>query len=231
LLKLTCALLSISVLLVPARYFRTRRQAWLFRLLAIALAFGTAAIWNGHYNFVPGLYWGRGAAPVVAVHMMLAAPMHHAFLIGWNIYHFFYFYWSDAFSRFGNGPLPLWLWFNGQTTEVAAVLAVGLALSEAQGSGQSRKAGILIAALGCVYALQTVLAFKIAFSPPQATIIEGVQGRYWILPYALIYLGAVLCVPGARLLSAGTVPLLLMWALIDVHFVLAALKGYAANWH
>ena len=231
LLKLTCALLSISVLLVPARYFRTPRQAWLFRLLTIALAFVTASIWNAYYNFVPGRYWGRGAAPIVAVRMILAAPVHHAFLICWNIYHDFYFYWSDAFSRFGNGPLPLWLWFNGRTTEMAVPLALALALSEARGSAQSRKAGILVAVLGCAYALQTVIAFKIAFAPPQATIIEGVQGRYWILPYVMLYLGAVLCVPTARLLSIGTVPLVLVWALIDVHLVLAALEGYAANWH
>jgi uncharacterized membrane protein len=231
LLKLTCALLSISIILIPKRYFRTARQAWLFRLLGVTLAFGTAAIWNGHYHFVPGRYWGTGADPVTAVHLILQAPAHHAFLVAWNIQHAFYTYWSDAFSRFGNGPIPLWIWFNGRTTEVAVLVAFGLALSELRGDARSRKAGALVALLGCAYAVETVLAFKIGFSRPEATIIEGVQGRYWILPYALAYLGTVACLPGARRLAVATLPCVLVWLFIDVHFVLAASKLYATNWH
>jgi len=231
LLKLTCALLSVSVLLIPARYFRTLWHAWLFRLLGMALAFGCAAIWNRHYDFAPGQYWKFGAEPAVAVRMIMGAPLHHAFLVGWNIYHAFYTYWSDAFARFGNGPMPLWMWFNGGVTEAAVFLALGLALTEARGTARSRMAGLVLASLGCAYAVEIVLAFKIGFSRPDATIIEGVQGRYWIVPYALLYLGAVSCVPRVRLLAAGTVPCVLIWASIDVRFVLAALKGYAANWH
>ena len=231
LLKLTCALLSLATLLIPARYFRSVRQAWSFRLCGVALAFGTAATWNTSFPFIPGKYWTYGAQPDVAVQLILSAPAHHLWLVGWNIYHSSYHYWSDAFSRFGNGPLPLWMWFNGVTTQAALLLLLCLAASEARGNKRHRKAGLLLGALGCAYGVQTVLAFKIGFSRPDATIIQGVQGRYWILPYALVYLCTVMSVPGRRLAWTAAVPCLLLWLSVDVDFVLAALKGYAANWH
>ncbi len=75
-----------------------------------------------------------------------------------------------------------------------------------------------------------VLAFKIGFSRPDAQIIQGVQGRYWIVPYVLFYLAAVLATPLPRALAAGLAPCLLIWLAEDAHLILAALQGYAANW-
>ena len=230
LLKLTCALLALAVILVPARCFTSARNAWLFRGAAILLAFASAGAWNAHFKFVPGAYWGYGAQPHVAVAMILAAPLHHMHLVVANISGAFYTYWSDAFARFGNGPLPLWMWFDGRTTQLALLVLLGLAVSDQRLKPQWRPA-LLLAVLGAAYAVQTVLAFKIGFSRPDATIIEGVQGRYWIIPYVLLYLGAVLAVPAPHVLRAARIPCLLAWLTIDVDFIAAALRGYAANWH
>ncbi len=229
LLKLTCALCGLLVLIVPATAFADARQAWRFRLFCVAACLAAALAWNLAYPFVPGLYWGSGADPRAALHRLLSQPLHEAGDIAGNIAAHGYFWWVDGYSRFCTGPLPFYYIFDGAASALALAVVGLLGMAE----NRTRSAplpALLFALVASLYTVGVLLAFKIGFSPPGRADIAGLQGRYFLLPLAIFYLGAVMALPARIGLRPAIVPLLGIYLVLTVHFVIALLADYAPEW-
>jgi hypothetical protein len=231
LVKLICVPVSAIVLLVPARLFATPRAAWLFRASAVAVCAAAALAWNAAYPFVPGLYWKTGADPAAAVHMLLAAPLHSMGMLWRNGWNDSWFWWLDGWGRFGGGPGPYH--FTVPTPLAAGFLAglVALALLDRDARAAQPKAAALLVGIAAAYVVLLLLAFRIAFGPPASDFIDGIQGRYLLLPEVLVLLAIVLAPPGwirARVLAA---PLAALCLLLTLGTAVIALGQYAALWH
>jgi uncharacterized membrane protein len=228
LVKLICVPVSGMLLLVPARLFPTPRAAWLFRASAVAVCAAAALTWNTAYPFVPGLYWKTGADPAAAVHTLLATPLHSIGMLWHNAWNDSWFWWLDGWGRFGGGPGPYH--FTVPTPLAAAFLAalLALALVDRDARAAHPKAASLLVGIAAAYVVLLMLAFRIAFGPPASDFIDGIQGRYLLLPEALVLLAIVLAPPawiGARALAT---PLATVCLLLTLGTAVIALGQYAA---
>ena len=229
LLKLTCGLLGFLALILPGTLFRSRRQAWCFRLGCIAACAGTALAWNMSYPFVPGPYWNSGADPRLSMHMILTAPVQQAFVVLGNIRVHAYFWWVDGYSRFCTGPMPFYYLFNGASAVIGLAVIGGLCLCEPR-LRTSPVSGLLFVAVAVAYYLEVLVAFKVGFSPPNSWDITGLQGRYFLLPLAVAYLGLSMALPRRLALPCAVVPLFALYAVQTIRLVTALLGAYAPEW-
>ena len=229
LLKLTCALCGLLSLMIPAAAFSSVRRGWIVRLLATGGCVGASLAWNLSYPFVPATYWHSGGNPSAALHMILAAPLHESLVVAQNVLRDGYFWWVDGYSRFCTGPLPFYFLFNGPSAALGLAIVWLLCLAENRGPTLTWTA-LLLVAVACASAVEILFAFKIGFSPPSSVTITGLQGRYFLLPLALFYLGVSLGLPARIGWSLAVAPLLGIYLLLTLHLVIALLGAYAPNW-
>ncbi len=231
LLKPTGVVLSGLVLLVPSGCFATGRAAWLFRVLAVAACCATTLFWNIAYPFVPGRYWHTGAEPQAAVQAMLRAPLHTVSVLlrnGWNDR---WFWWVDGWGRYGGGPGPYHFTVPVALAGVFLLALLALAATDRPGMPPTRPAAALLALLAAGYVVLLLLAFRIGYGPPLSDFIDGVQGRYLLLPELLLLLSLVLVLP-AWLRAPRLAPVLLAGCLLpDLGAVVVALGRFAGVWH
>lgn len=222
LLKPICFVLSALVLLVPAS------RAW--RAGAIVGCLVVAMAWNLAYPFVPGLYWHTGADPHAALRAMLVAPWHGALVLARNGWNDGWFWWLDGWGRYGGGPGPYHFTVPEPLATLFLVALLALAAAE-RGSDRSRPgAALLLALLALAYLAALLLAFRIGYGPPRSDFIDGVQGRYLLLPELLLLLALMLSLPKLRLTRLAPVLLLLCLAL-DLGSAVIALGHDAALWN
>jgi uncharacterized membrane protein len=231
LVKPICVPVSAGVLLVPDRMFPTRRSAWIFRGAAVGLCVAAAVAWNLAYPFVPGIYWHAGADPSAAVHALLSAPLHSVAMLARNGWDDAWFWWRDGWGRFGGGPGPYH--FTVPTPLAAGFLAalVALALADRGEHPAHPKAALLLVAIAAAYVILLLLAFRVAFGPPDSDFIDGVQGRYLLLPEVLLLLAIALAPPRVLRARALTAPLAIACLLLTVSTAVIALGQYSALWH
>ncbi len=232
LLKPIGFVLSGLVLLVPPGCFATRRGMVLFQTAAVFACCVTTLAWNLAYPFVPGRYWHTGAEPHLAVQAMLRAPLHAVLAVlrnGWNDR---WFWWVDGWGRFGGGPGPYHFTVPPLLAGVFLMALVALAALDRPGSRPAcPAAAAVLALLAAGYVVLLLLAFRIGYGPPLSDFIDGVQGRYLLLPELLLLLSLVLVLPpwvrGARL-----APVLLAGCLLpDLGAAVVALGHFAGLWH
>ncbi|WP_419728809.1 DUF2142 domain-containing protein [Lichenicola sp.] len=253
LLKPICCVVSAMLLLVPVRLFagapaRARRAAWTYRIAAIAVCAAVALGWNLAYPFVPGRYWHTGADPHAAVRVLLSAPMHGIRILAANAWNDSRFWWSDGWGRYGGGPGPYHFTTPERLAELFLMLLLLLTLAEASrplpGPGTSPRAigqarimamtapPVLLLLVAVAYLAALLLAFRIGYGPPGSDFIDGVQGRYLLLPDLLCLLALAAAWPfRAVILGRLAPPLLLGCLLLDLLSVIIALGHYAAVWH
>ena len=257
LLKPICFLVSAVVLLVPGRLFadavpasaapaRAWRAAVTWRIIAIVVCAAAAAAWNVAYPFVPGRYWHTGADPHEAVRVLLSAPIHTVRMLVGNAWNDSRFWWNDGWGRYGGGPgpyhfttperlaslfLPLLLLLTlGERSALPAIALPGDGLRPTRLAAIRAPLLLLLVALGYVAAL--LLAFRIGYGPPRADFIDGVQGRYLLLPELLGLLTVAVAWPFRAGILMRAIPWLLLGCLLlDVLSVIIALGRYAAVWH
>lgn len=232
LLKPTGFVLSGLVLLVPSGFFATEREKWLFRVGAVLACCATTTAWNLAYPFVPGRYWHTGAEPHLAVQAMLRAPMHAVLVLlrnGWNDR---WFWWVDGWGRFGGGPGPYHFTVPVPLAGVFLLAVVALAVLDRPGSQPARPAAAAwLAFLAAAYVVLLLLAFRIGYGPPLSDFIDGVQGRYLLLPELLLLLSLALVLP-PRVRATRLAPVLLAGCLLpDLGAAVVALGHFAALWH
>lgn len=78
---------------------------------------------------------------------------------------------------------------------------------------------------------EVVLTFKIAFVEPDALFIEGIQGRYMIVPWTLTFLALIAASPLKERLKCLKAPALNIWMLCSASMFERVLKGYFPDWH
>ena len=232
LLKPIGFVLSGLVLLVPSGGFATGRRAWLFRAGAVLACCATTAAWNLAYPFVPGAYWHTGAEPHRAVQTMLRAPLHAASVLlrnGWNDR---WFWWVDGWGRYGGGPGPYHFTVPVPLAGVFLSAVVALAALDRPGSHAPRPAAAAwLAFLAAAYVALLLLAFRIGYGPPLSDFIDGVQGRYLLLPELLLLLSLALVLP-PWVRATRLAPALLAGCLLpDLGAAVSALGHFAALWH
>ncbi len=231
LLKPIDLVLSALVLLVPARLFRTPGLAWAFRAASMAGCLAATLAWNLAYPFVPGVYWQTGAMPRIAVQALLRAPLHGVRVLLRNGWDDRWFWWVDGWGRYGGGPGPYHFTVPAflPTSFLLALLA--LAVCDRAMARPWLPAAGLLALLAASYVALLLLAFRIGYCPPLSDFIDGVQGRYLLLPEYLLLLAIILAAP-ARLRARSWVPALLaLCVLPDLGAAVVALGRYAAVWH
>ncbi len=231
LLKPVGCVLSGLVLLVPSGRFATPGRSWLFRCVAIAACCATTLAWNLAYPFVPGRYWHTGAEPHLAVQAMLRAPLHALLVLlrnGWNDR---WFWWVDGWGRYGGGPGPYHFTVPAALAGVFLLAVLALAAADRRQAEPARPAAAaLLALLAASYVGLLLLAFRIGYGPPLSDFIDGVQGRYLLLP-ELLLLFLVLALPG-WLRAPRLAPVLLAGCLLpDLGAAVVALDRFAGVWH
>lgn len=210
LLKPILVIVTPIVLLVPRTAFRTPTRAWVFRLACIAAAALIAALWSAAYPFVPGEYWKTGADPAAMLARFVTHPIDALGFLVRSLQAWSWLWWQDADSRFG-GHAPPYLIISGPAWADAAMLAaIVLAIPANPSPRPDKPAAAALAILAIAYALLVIAAFTIGFTPPDGDTVQGVQGRYFLLPFALAALATAalaLRIPsrlslGATLLAA-----------------------------
>ncbi len=232
LLKPIGFVLSGLVLLVPSGCFASGRAGRLFRVAAVAACCATTLGWTLAYPFVPGRYWHTGAQPHAAVQAMLRAPLHAASVLlrnGWNDR---WFWWVDGWGRYGGGPGPYHFTVPASLAGVFLSAVLALAAADRPGSQPARPAAAaLLALLASGYVALLLLAFRIGYGPPLSDFIDGVQGRYLLLPELLLLLSLVLVLP-PWVRAVRLAPVLLAGCLLpDLGAAVVALGHFAGLWH
>ena len=227
LLKPTYLILSAVVALIPAARFGAARGKWVFVCACAGAAAVVGLAWNATYPFVPGLYWGTGANPQATLLSMARGPFT-AFDTFFGSIRTLWRYWGvDGYGRFGGStpPSPYVLYTSPAVSWLGLYLMLALAVSEPV-QRRDLLAAAFTAALGVAFFAVVILAFWVAFTPPAASLIAGVQGRYFYLTWLLFALCLVLAAPLGGLATRLTVPLfvlvlgchaLTVWRVVD-HF-------------
>lgn len=231
LLKLTCSLLSLTCFLIPSAFFKSKKNYFQYCVLVCSASVSSAVIWNGFYPFNPAHYWNTGGDSHVQIQNMIIHPIVflqeilNTYKIGT------YWWWEDAWGRFGGGPIPLFFKIGEKTGLISVSLMIGLALIEKNRAQSFVSSGFLLA-LGALYSLLIILAFYVGFSHAGEGIVSGLQGRYFILSWALYLCAFSLCVPKLKLNNNYLSSVLLFANFICVlHVSIEAITVYARYWH
>jgi uncharacterized membrane protein len=231
LLKPILFVTSVSVLLVPSALFATRRRALSFRVASAALCVGASLAWNAAYPFVPGRYWHTGAEPGQALHTLLAHPLRGIAILATNGWNDLWFWWVDGWARFGGGPGP----YHFTTPESLAGLFLGLlaalVLADHHPARRRPNAALLLVLIAGLYVVLLLLAFLVGYGPPRATFIDGIQGRYLLLPECLLAIAGSLLLPARIGVRAVAATLLAGCMALSFGADIIALGRYAAVWH
>ena len=199
LLKPLHLLLAAILLLIPARQFGGRRAMVVFIVWTLGIGLALTLAWNASFPFLPGRYWGTGAEPRA---VLLSAAEDPLKMIGFFLHSLKWqmpIMWLDGWGRFGGFPPPFMMNVPMPLSWAGLGALLALALAEARGQ-TDRYAATLMAALALLFTCAIFGAFWLAFSPPGAAVIEGVQGRYFQLAFLLAGWAIVIAAPvGARL--------------------------------
>ena len=227
LLKPTYLILSVVVALIPAARFGSVGSKWIFVCACAGAAAAVGLAWNATHPFLPGLYWGTGANPQATVLSMARDPFTALETLFRSVRTLWGYWGVDGYGRFGGStpPSPYVLYTSPAVSWLGLYLMLALAVSEPV-QRRDLLAAAFTAALGVAFFAVVILAFWVAFTPPAASLIAGVQGRYFYLTWLLFALCLVLAAPLGGLATRLTVPLfvlvlgchaLTVWRVVD-HF-------------
>lgn len=234
LLKLTCCLVALLVLLIPSGCFRSTLHGWTYRVVLITTCFGMTLLWNAEYPFVPGQVWGVDADPAETIRVMRAAPLQALLTMRDALVSGAHWWWTDAFSRFGGGPVPYFFKFTGILPSFGFAMLIVLLLLD-RDRRPSPRVGALLGLVAFAYVGLVLMAFRIGFSSPHDRIIGGLQGRYFLLPLGLMLLAAASLLPDRHIPFLRTVLAgrLAAAAVLCINglVALAAIRRYAVLWY
>ena len=189
LLKPTLVVIVPIVFLLPAAGFRSRRQGWAFKAGCVIAAAAVGAAWNAAYPFVPGRHWGIAADPAAAIAQFRADPSMLVALIGRSLDAFAGLWWHDAYGKFAGHAAPYyfhsgidWLDWAG----LAGIVATAILFDPP--ARRDPVAALWLIGLAAGYSALILTAFAVGYNKPGAAVILGVQGRYFMIPFAFLAL-------------------------------------------
>lgn len=208
-LKITCLPAVLFLCLIPARAFSGSRARAAFVGCGISLCLVTAAAWSAVYPFVPGPYWHAGGDPHMALEFIASHPLDTLLGMFQTLYDKLGYFWKDCSVRFGGAPPPYsfsapspFAWI-----ELGGIAAISLLSGDRR--THPRIAGLCLLVAVLILGLLLV-SFRIAYGPPDSSLVQGLQGRYFIPVVLLLALATVYASPlsSPRVRMAGLAILL-----------------------
>lgn len=92
------------------------------------------------------------------------------------------------------------------------------------------RASVLMATLAAIFTCIVFLAFWLTFSPLNAAVIQGVQGRYFQLVYLLIGWALVYAALFGRVLQRFLFPLLILGLTLQMASLLQGIEDFRFYW-
>jgi uncharacterized membrane protein len=198
LLKITSVVFAGALLLVPRHYFTTRTARVAFISAGVAGAALVGAGWNIAVPFIPGIYWHKHVDPGRVLGDIAHHPLGHAAMMAQTVWKFGWFLWHDGYARFGGGPGPYHFIVDGPWCALALAVLLLLTLGQQQ-LRRDLPAALWVALLALANVAAIFTAFRMSYTPPDSEVIEGLQGRYFLLPILLLLVALSLCGPTLRL--------------------------------
>ena len=229
LLKPIYLLLAGMALLVPARHFGGRRGRGFFLLAAIGAGLVLTLAWNAVYPFMPGRYWGTDAAPKAVLLSIVHAPLAGLEYFVHSLLHQLPVMWLDGWGRMGGYPPPFMT--NAPRALSWAGLATMLAIAASDGhQPRDLRASAFMVALAALFTGVIFLAFWLSFSPSNAAVIQGVQGRYFQLVFLLIGWALVCAAPFGKVFQRWRAPLLILGLVLQTVSLLQGMGEFRFYW-
>jgi uncharacterized membrane protein len=226
LLKIVCVVFAGAPLLIPWQRFGSKRNKSLFLIGAIGTSLLLCAAWNVTHPFDPERTWHASITPG-GLTFLIEEPLHTAGILLQTIPKLCLLYWSAAYEQIGgivgfDQIAPVW------AALPALSMIVLLAISE--GRRRDFAAAAILTFLASAFAGLLLLAFLLTFTPPNATMILGVQGRYFFMFFMLLGWAATrLGLAGPRLTKLC--PALLAATLImNACFLIYAVRFFDNLW-
>lgn len=229
LLKPIYLLLGAMALLVPERHFGGRRRRNVFLIATMAVGLALTLAWNAAYPFMPGRYWGTGAVPKTVLLNIFQAPVTSLAYFVHSLTHQLPIMWLDGWGRMGGYPPPFMTL--ASTALSWAGLATMLAIATVDGhQPRDLRASAFMAALAALFTSLIFLAFWLTFSPSNAAVIQGVQGRYFQLAFLLIGWALVYAAPFGNALRQLRSPLLILGLILQMASLLQGVEKFRFYW-
>lgn len=229
LLKPIYLLLGAMALLVPARHFGGPRGRRRFLIVTMGAGLALTLAWNAAYPFMPGRYWGTGADPKTALLGIAHDPVASLTYFVHSLTQQLPIMWLDGWGRMGGYPPPFMT--HASTALSWAGLAAMLAIAAADGhQPRDLRASAFMATLAALFTSLIFLAFWLTFTPPNAAVIQGVQGRYFLLAFLLIGWALVYAAPFGNALRQHRTPLLILGLGLQAASLLQGIEKFRFYW-
>jgi len=231
-LKPTYVPLVLLLVLIPPQHFRTSQGRWMFAATGMLLCLAIAAAWSGWYHFIPGIYWHSGANPAAALAFIADHPRATLGGMIHVITDNAAFYWRDATIRFGGHPAPFSFWAPAPLAWLELFGIASLAILSGNGERNWGGKNWHVAALCCVIALcitfLLLLSFRITYGPPDVSLVQGLQGRYFMPALLLLTLGVIYATPLS--LPKARMPIFAVVFCVHLAVIACATRQYALLW-
>ncbi len=229
LLKPIYFLFAPLILLIPQERFSSLRARAIFVVLAAGLCLALGAAWNVAYPFVPGKYWMTGADPQRTVALWLENPARSVWTFYSTVRDWHQIWWFDGYGRFGGHADPFSFYAARSACFAGFWGLVALAAVDAAPRREAAAIALLtVIAVGFSFVL--LIAFWVGFTAPSSPTIDGIQGRYFVVPWTLALLALALAAPfGARALALRW-PLLAMTLAVHAYVAIWAIARFQTLW-
>ena len=229
LLKPIYLLLGVMALLVPTRHFGSPLRRCGFLMVTMGAGLSLTLAWNATYPFMPGRYWGTGAVPKTILLNMFHAPAASLEYFVHSLTHQLPIMWLDGWGRMGGYPPPFMV--HASTALSWGGFATMLAIATVEGHRpRDLRASAFMAALAALFTILIFLAFWLTFSPPSAAVIQGVQGRYFLLAFLLLGWALVYAAPFGNVLRQLRSPLLILGLALQMMTLLQGVEKFRFYW-
>ena len=197
--------------------------------LCVGAGLALTLAWNAAYPFMPGRYWGTGADPKAVLLHIIQAPRASLAYFFQSLQHQLPIMWIDGWGRMGGYPPPFML--NAPKALSWAALATMLAIAAFDGADRrDLRASAFMATLAVVFTCVIFLAFWLSFSPSNAAVIQGVQGRYFQLVFLLIGWALVCAAPFGKVFQRWRAPLLILGLVLQTVSLLQGMGEFRFYW-
>lgn len=196
LIKLNYIFLSFSLLLLPTKYFETKNKALLVKSIGLTITIAAAVVWSKLSQLTANATSSqRPDGKSIDVYQQIGYTIHHPLNFFIDIIHSTVAY-ADSYTH---SALTLIGW-NYSTSPLIFSIILGclLVIGALFARGEVAKLRpklLIISLLSCVGIISIFAVMYFVFNPVASTIIEGVQGRYF-LPFLIpLILTVILYIP------------------------------------
>jgi hypothetical protein len=174
-------------------------------------------------------YWGTGADPALQIRLLLGDLGLASQTFFGTVRDSHGMWWLDGTLRLGGHPAPFSVYGPDWLCRVILAMLLAVTLAEAGRSADLRLAAVSLG-LALVYVLLLLAAFWVGFTRPGSPIIDGIQGRYFMLFYLLLAFAAVSLPSPLNAPRALARPILLLGLAVQLAVLVWALQWMQGLW-